>query len=656
MNQWIKRAAFILSALLILTGTALYMGRNSLLRHLADSKINQAGQQYGLTIHYQSLKLSGPTQVKLTELSVVPNERDTLITLHSLEVNLNLFSLSRGRIEIHKIITNGLSIHFTKKDSIANYDFLFRKNNPTASSDFPETKLRCNFSQQVKESLNLIFGLLPENGEIHNLFISQQRDSTLTTFRIPQLIVKDNHFQTDIIVIDNGAENTWQTKGTLHPDNHQIEAGIYTMPGTSCITIPYIKRYYDATVAFDSLSFSLSEKNINRGNTSLSGNAAISGLHVHHPGLSPDTIDLNRGKLSYQIQVGENFIELDSTSIILFNQLDFHPYIKVERHPKWHIKASINQSSFPSEQLFRSLPYGLFQHVKGIRTQGNLTYRVLLDMDFNRLDSLKFYSIMRGQNFRITDYGNSDLTRMNEEFTYTAYENGQPVRTFAIGPSNPDFRPLDSISPLLQNAILQSEDGGFFYHNGFLPGAIEEALIHDLKVKRFARGGSTISMQLVKNVFLNRHKNMARKLEEALIVWLIEQQHITSKQRMYEVYLNIVEWGPFIYGAREASRFYFNKEPSQLTTEEAIFLASIIPKPKHFRSSFNPDGSLKTENNEYYFQKIAERLQAKGLLTDEQAAAVRPEIELKGEALKMITVPEVKADSVQMASDIYQGE
>ena len=117
---------------------------------------------------------------------------------------------------------------------------------------------------------------------------------------------------------------------------------------------------------------------------------------------------------------------------------------------------------------------------------------------------------------------------------------------------------------------------------------------------------------------------------------------------MYEIYLNIVEWGPFIYGAREASRFYFDKEPSRLTT--------IIPKPKHFRSSFNPDGSLKIENNKYYFQKIAERLQAKELLTDEQAAAVCPEIELKGEALKMITVPEVKSNSVQMASDIYQEE
>ena len=186
---------------------------------------------------------------------------------------------------------------------------------------------------------------------------------------------------------------------------------------------------------------------------------------------------------------------------------------------------------------------------------------------------------------------------------------------------------------------MQSEDGAFFYHRGFLPDALREALIYDLQVKRFARGGSTITMQLVKNVFLNRHKNIARKLEEALIVWLIENQHLTSKERMYEVYLNLVEWAPLVYGACEASHFYFEKEPSDLTVEEAIFLASIVPKPKHFRSSFNEDATLR-DSQGGYFRLIAERLCAKGLLTEEEAAVVRPEITVKGKAREMILYPD----------------
>ena len=142
-------------------------------------------------------------------------------------------------------------------------------------------------------------------------------------------------------------------------------------------------------------------------------------------------------------------------------------------------------------------------------------------------------------------------------------------------------------------------------------------------------------MQLVKNVFLNRNKNFARKLEEALIVWLIENERLTSKERMYEVYLNIVEWGPLVYGIQEASAYYFNKRPSQLNTEESIFLASIIPKPKHFRSSFAEGGQLK-ENMEGYYKLIAKRLAQKGVISEIEADSIRPDIQVTGDALNSL--------------------
>jgi len=104
-------------------------------------------------------------------------------------------------------------------------------------------------------------------------------------------------------------------------------------------------------------------------------------------------------------------------------------------------------------------------------------------------------------------------------------------------------------------------------------------MILNIKERRFARGGSTITMQLVKNVFLNRNKTIARKMEEILLVWLIENQQLCSKERMFEVYLNIIELGPHIYGANEAAHFYFNKDASKLTLPESIFIASIIPRP-----------------------------------------------------------------------------
>ena len=169
-----------------------------------------------------------------------------------------------------------------------------------------------------------------------------------------------------------------------------------------------------------------------------------------------------------------------------------------------------------------------------------------------------------------------------------------------VGPENPNFHTLDHISHYLQVSVLNSEDGGFYMHRGFMPDSFRDALIQDIKEKRFARGGSTISMQLVKNVFLSRNKTIGRKVEEMLLVWLLENQGISSKERMYEVYLNIVEWGPGIYGANEGARFYFNKDASKLTLAESIFMASIIPRPKWFKYSFGPDGHLAESQAGFY--------------------------------------------------------
>ena len=294
-------------------------------------------------------------------------------------------------------------------------------------------------------------------------------------------------------------------------------------------------------------------------------------MQVYHKRLSPETINLDRGQLDFHVNVSPQAVELDSSSLVRFNALTFHPYLKAERIGKstdkkeWHFIASVRKPWFPSEELFGSLPKGLFENLEGLGTTGQLAYHFLLDVDFSQLDSLKFESELKEKDFRILHYGKTNLGKMSDEFIYTAYENGQPVYTFPVGPSWENFTPLDSISPLLQMSVMQSEDGAFFYHRGFLPDAMREALIHDLEVRKFARGGSTISMQLVKNVFLNRNKNIARKLEEALIVWLIETEHLTPKARMYEVYLNIAEWGPMVYGIHEAASFYFNKRPSQLS-------------------------------------------------------------------------------------------
>ena len=116
---------------------------------------------------------------------------------------------------------------------------------------------------------------------------------------------------------------------------------------------------------------------------------------------------------------------------------------------------------------------------------------------------------------------------------------------------------------------------------------------------------------------------------------------------MFEVYLNIIEWGPMIYGAQEASRFYFNKDVSKLTISEAIFMASIIPRPKSFRWSFDDSGHLR-ESNAGFYRLVSEKMLSKGWITTSDAARAIPDVELKGPArLLLKSAAYIPADTLE---------
>lgn len=166
--------------------------------------------------------------------------------------------------------------------------------------------------------------------------------------------------------------------------------------------------------------------------------------------------------------------------------------------------------------------------------------------------------------------------------------------------------PLDKISPFLQRAVLAGEDANFATHNGFDFDAIQRAWEAGKKetekeaqkdgendpgwfpdMSAFKRGGSTISQQLVKNLYLSSERSFIRKAREAAITYFLEKE--LTKPRILELYLNVIEWGDGIYGAEAAAQFYFNKHASDLTQQEAAFLSAVIPSPlRVFNPKLNP--------------------------------------------------------------------
>jgi len=142
------------------------------------------------------------------------------------------------------------------------------------------------------------------------------------------------------------------------------------------------------------------------------------------------------------------------------------------------------------------------------------------------------------------------------------------------------WRNLDDISPALVHAVLVSEDDRFYVHHGFDLEQIEIAFERNWKKKQYVYGGSTITQQLARTLFLRPHKSVLRKIKEAVLTLYLEA--IFSKRRILELYLNVVEWGPGIYGAEAASQYYYWKPASELTPDEAVALASILPSPRHW--------------------------------------------------------------------------
>ena len=141
--------------------------------------------------------------------------------------------------------------------------------------------------------------------------------------------------------------------------------------------------------------------------------------------------------------------------------------------------------------------------------------------------------------------------------------------------------PLSRISPNLQHAVIAAEDGRFYQHHGIDWKAVDKVVREDVDEGRIVRGGSTITQQLIKNLFATTARAWWRKALEFSLARVTEL--ILGKQRVLDLYLNVIEWGPGVYGAEAASWYYYHEPASRLSREQAAHLAAIIPNPLHRR-------------------------------------------------------------------------
>ena len=201
-------------------------------------------------------------------------------------------------------------------------------------------------------------------------------------------------------------------------------------------------------------------------------------------------------------------------------------------------------------------------------------------------------------------------------FVYKPRDAAGVERTIVVGPRNPSFVPLEELPPIVAAAVVTSEDGNFFEHDGFDFDEIRDSIATAAEGHRL-RGGSTITQQLVKNLYLSRERTLARKVREALITLQLEAA--LPKPRILEIYLNVIEWGPGVYGIGEAARHYFGIDARQLSAKQAVFLATLIPNPVKYSVYFRKGAT--SPNWNAHMAHLIEKLHQRGDLDDAQFAS-----------------------------------
>lgn len=235
-----------------------------------------------------------------------------------------------------------------------------------------------------------------------------------------------------------------------------------------------------------------------------------------------------------------------------------------------------------------SVPQGLAPLLAGMRMTGTFGFSGDIGFDTQKIDAMRAqWQVVNDCRVVATSSAVAPARFAAPWVREVKAADGRSVN-LETGPGTPHWVPYRSISENVETAVLVCEDGAFFRHHGFDQEAIRNSIRENIRSKRFVRGASTISMQLAKNLYLGREKTLGRKLQEAVLTELLEQE--LSKEQLMELYLNVIEFAPGIYGVGPAAQYYFNTVPARLSLGQALYMASVLPNPK--LQHFGPDGQV----------------------------------------------------------------
>ncbi|MFI5221467.1 MAG: transglycosylase domain-containing protein [Bacteroidia bacterium] len=587
----LKTLAKYAGVFLLIVLLSFFLMRNFLLNKALEKISEKFSKNYHCAFHVESTSFKGISGVELKNVSIIPESKDTLASIGKLSCKVRILQALLFRFRIKELFVENGFVNLVKKENVRNFETFLHRVKTDSTDETSEMKASTvNYAESGYKLFSKIFAQIPEEVSVENIEVRIRDEDRNELFNLVKLEWHDRNFIAETKVSSKLFSQRWNISGTAASKDRSAKLIFYNPEGGD-IRIPYIDERFHVVTGFDSVELKLEKMELNNGELEIKGVASVSDLFINHSKISGKDVRIGQLKFDYDFRIGENYFSLDSNSSVSLQRIHFHPFFKFQSQPDTVYSASIKIEKTKAQDFLDDLPEGLFSHLKGMEATGNFTYSLDFEYNVNHPDNVKFEVILKKENLKINKFGEANLGKLNEDFVYVPYEKGKPMRPINVSAENPYYTSLEKISPFLQKCVLTSEDPSFFQHRGFIEEAFRQSIVKDIQTRKFARGASTISMQLVKNVFLTREKTLSRKMEEILLVYILENNRLVSKERMFEVYLNIIEWGPDVYGIGEASQFYFKKKPSALTLNECLFLSSIIPRPKGFMWRFDKAGN-----------------------------------------------------------------
>ncbi|MFY8214558.1 MAG: transglycosylase domain-containing protein [Flavobacterium sp.] len=576
---------FLCTGLLLVV--LLFVFRDSLLQKAVSHVQLKLRTDYQSELQINKIGFNGLTGIEIKGLTLVPHRADTLVAIKAMKAKINVWKLLIAQIQLDELEAQQGFVQLVKNKNGRNFDAFLSKKDSSASDE------KTNYAKVVNRLLSKVLHLVPTDMALQNLSLRLDDMGKKTQLDLQTLSLKDQQFNAGIQVHTTTFDQRWRIAGTANPRDRQTDLRFFNQD-TGKIKVPYLDERYHLQASFDSIRLRVDKIDMSLGELHIDGLTAISNLTLNHAKIASKDVVIQQAEFDFKLLFGKRFVALDSNSTVKLNKIKLKPYLCYTNDEEkiYALKIGIPQTK--AQDFIESLPKGLFTHFDGMKATGNFDYSLDFEYHSKNLRPLVFDSRLRKDQLKITQYGQANLAKLNGEFEYRALIKNQRQRPIFVGAANPNYVPLTDLSPYLQKAVLTTEDPSFFSHRGFITEAFKQSIAKNIRTKKFSRGGSTISMQLIKNAFLSREKTLSRKLEEILLVYLLENNRIVSKSRMLEVYFNIIEWGPDVYGIGEAAQYYFQKHPRELSLNECLFLANVIPSPKKFMYQFDPEGNLKS--------------------------------------------------------------